>query len=63
MDKSACNLRFFFFSVYGNGALNRGKESMTNWKDLARRKFGSNGYVRGDILRFLAVAGKEFLFP
>ena len=44
-------------------ALNRGKESMTNWKDLARRKFGSNGYVRGDILRFLAVAGKEFLFP
>ena len=36
---------------------------MTNWKDLTRRKFGSTGYVRGDMIRFLSVAGKEFLFP
>ena len=34
---------------------------MTNWKDLTRRKFGGNEYVSGDALRFLGVAGKEFL--
>ena len=50
---------FFLFRYMAMVALNRSKESMTNWKDLTRRKFGSTGYVRGDILRFLSVAGKR----
>ena len=50
-----CNLRFFFLFDMAMVALNRSKESIQIGKIL-HGKFGSTGYVRGDMIRFLSVA-------